>query len=157
MSEVSVYLEQLAQGTDPSSRICCARSTRSCTAWPRSSVKDERVNHTLPPTALVNEAYLRLIRGRTVSWQGRAHFLNAAAQTMRRILIDHARATRSRKRAGSRQRVELAEEMTVTSSDPDLLLAIDQALTQMAEFDARKAQVVQLRYFGGLSVEETRW
>jgi RNA polymerase sigma-70 factor, ECF subfamily len=115
----------------------------------------ERRGHTLQTTALVNEAFVRLADARRVSWQDRAHFLGISARLMRRVLIDHARARGYRKRGGGAQRVTLDEGL-VASPDPGLdVLALDRALEALAKVDARKSKVVELRFFGGLSVEET--
>jgi RNA polymerase sigma factor (TIGR02999 family) len=150
-----LYLQQIAQGDREAESALLQALYGELHRLASGVMRSERVDHTLQPSALVNEAYLRLVGGRAVSWQGRAHFLNAAAQTMRRVLIDHARATRSAKRAGSQARVEFEDSMAISYADPDLLLDIDQALETLAEVDPRKEQIVQLRYFGGLSVEET--
>jgi len=115
----------------------------------------ERVDHTLQTTALVNEAYLRLVDANTVDWQGRAHFFAIAANLMRRILVDFARSRGYRKRGGDRKEVSLDEALLVSpDADPDLV-KIDDALQALAEFDPRKAKVVELRFFGGLDLDET--
>jgi RNA polymerase sigma factor (TIGR02999 family) len=115
----------------------------------------ERKEHTLQTTALVNEAFLRLTDARQVRWQDRGHFLGISARLMRRVLVDHARARGYLKRGGGAERVTLHEEL-VTSPDPALdLVALDRALEALARVDARKSQIVELRFFGGLSVEET--
>ena len=115
----------------------------------------ERKGHTLQITALVNEAFMRLIDTRNVSWQDRAHFLGIAARLMRRVLVDHARTRGYQKRGGDLQRVSLDEAMAV-SPDPDFnLLALDRALDRLAASDPRKARVIEMRFFGGLTVEET--
>lgn len=115
----------------------------------------ERAGHTLQTTALVNEAYLRLIDSSQVRWQNRAHFFAVAAQLMRRILVDFARARHNLKRGGAAQRVSLDEALLLPQeSDPDLI-ALDEALNALAALDPRQARAVELRFFGGLSVEET--
>jgi RNA polymerase sigma-70 factor (ECF subfamily) len=115
----------------------------------------ERPDHTLQPTALVHEAYVRLMNSRNVAWKNRAHFFALSARLMRRILVDFARARRYEKRGGGETPVPL-EEMTVMSPQKGpYLVALDDALTRLAEVDARKSGVVELRFFGGLSVEET--
>jgi RNA polymerase sigma factor (TIGR02999 family) len=119
------------------------------------AMRHERVNHTLQPTALVNEAYVRLLGNGAVTWECRAHFLNTAARVMRRILIDHARKATAQKRPGAGQRVEMEDRFHLDAGDPDLVLTIDEALTRLEALDPRQARIVQLRYFGGLSVEET--
>lgn len=115
----------------------------------------ERLNHTLQTTALVNEAYLRLIDQRNVRWQNRAHFFSIAARLMRRILIDHARAHHYAKRGGDVIKVSLGKAIDVSKERAAELVSLDDALTALAEIDPRKSQVVELRFFGGMSVEET--
>jgi RNA polymerase sigma-70 factor, ECF subfamily len=119
-----------------------------------SFMRRERVGHTLQPTALVNEAYVRLLGGKEVSWDNRAHFYVAAARTMRRILIDHARTRSAAKRAGEWQRVDLDSGIASTGEDADLL-GLNAALDRLAVLSLRQVQVVELRYFTGLDVDET--
>ncbi|HEV7892093.1 MAG TPA: sigma-70 family RNA polymerase sigma factor [Pyrinomonadaceae bacterium] len=114
----------------------------------------ERPDHTLQTGALVNEAYLKLVDQTRVRWQNRAHFFAIAAQTMRRILIDHARRRRYDKRGGGARPLPLDEAAHVTDERAAELVALDDALKLLQEVDERKARVVELRYFGGLSVEE---
>lgn len=117
-------------------------------------ISQEREGHTLQTTALVNEAYLRLIDSSQVKWQNRAHFLAVSSQLMRRILVDFARSRRSLKRGGETQRVSLEEELLPPLAPDADLVALDEALTALAAIDPRQAQGVELRFFGGLSVEE---
>lgn len=117
-------------------------------------LRRERRNHTLQPTALVNEAYLRLVDQRGVQWQNRLHFFAVASQAMRRILVDHARTHRRVKRGGVQARVTLDEAMIAAESRSIDLLALDQALERLTALDERQARIVELRFFGGLSVEE---
>jgi RNA polymerase sigma factor (TIGR02999 family) len=118
-------------------------------------MRRERAGHTLQTTALVNEAYLRLIGQRQVPWQNRAHFFGIAARLMRRILIDYARNRRSAKRGGEAVKVSLDEAAMVSQERAAELIALDDALQNLAAIDPRRCQVVELRFFGGLSVEET--
>jgi len=118
-------------------------------------VRAERPGRTLQTTALVHEAYLRLVDTRRVRWESRAHFLGVAAQAMRRILVDAARARGARKRGGNAAVVALDEAALLAPQREASLVALDDALTALAEVDPRKSRVVELRYFGGLSVEET--
>ncbi|HSF25738.1 MAG TPA: sigma-70 family RNA polymerase sigma factor [Blastocatellia bacterium] len=118
-------------------------------------LRAERAGHTLQTTALVNEAYLRLIKVKDVSWQGRAHFFAISAQLMRRILVDFARSRHYAKRGGGAKRVSLDEGLLVSDGSYEEVLALDEALSSLASVDARKSRVVELRFFGGLSVEET--
>jgi RNA polymerase sigma factor (TIGR02999 family) len=121
----------------------------------RGYMARERRGHTLQTTALVKEAFLRLTEARKVGWQDRAHFLGISARLMRRVLVDHARARGSQKRGGGAYRVTFTEALPV-SIEPALdLLALDRALDGLAAVDPRKAKVIELRFFGGLSVEET--
>ena len=119
-------------------------------------LRRERQNHTLQPTALVNEAYLKLIDQRSAHWQNRAHFYGVAAQLMRRILVDHARQHQAAKRGGPSQ-----ERLSITSAGqpgekPNLdLLALHEALEELKTFDSQQERIVELRYFGGLSIDET--
>jgi len=116
----------------------------------------EREGHTLQTTALVNEAYLRLVDSSQVQWQNRAHFFAMAAQLMRRVLVDFARTRNYQKRGGEVLRVEFDEAwMGSTQGGGDLVVALDDALQELAKFDARKSQVVEMRFFGGLSATET--
>ncbi|MFN2510886.1 MAG: sigma-70 family RNA polymerase sigma factor, partial [Pyrinomonadaceae bacterium] len=115
----------------------------------------ERAGHTLQTTALVNEAYIRLADQKETRWQNRAHFFAIAAQLMRRILIDHARTLHASKRGGGLDRVPLDDAIVLSPEPPVNLLDLDQALIRLHELDARKSQIVELRYFGGLTVEET--
>lgn len=119
-------------------------------------LRRERPGHTLQPTALVNEAYLRLIDQRSARWQNRAHFYGIAAQLMRRILVDHARVKHAEKRGGSKQ-----ERLSITSAralatKPDLdVLALHEALEELKTIDPQQERIVELKFFGGLSIEET--
>jgi RNA polymerase sigma-70 factor (ECF subfamily) len=115
----------------------------------------ERPDHVLQATALVNEVYLRLVDIRRVQWQDRAHFFAMAARLMRRVLVDFARARKNQKRGGALRRVTFDQDLAVASDTPDDLIAIDDALRALAGQYERKSQVVELRFFGGLSVEET--
>ncbi|MHC5210909.1 MAG: sigma-70 family RNA polymerase sigma factor [Planctomycetota bacterium] len=125
---------------------------RSLAAW---HLRGERTGHTLQATALVHEAWLRLALHDDVPWESRAHFLRVASRAMRRILIEHARRKQADKRGGGRRRVPL-EDVGVAAAEASLdLLALDEALTRLASIHERMSQVVELRYFGGLTVEET--
>ncbi len=117
-----------------------------------SYLRRERPGHTLQTTALVNEAYMRLIDDTGVRWENRAHFYGIAAQLMRRILVDHARRRRKLKRGGDQMRVSLAEAEAVETQSADIV-ALDDALTSLSEFDERKSKIVELKFFGGLSEE----
>jgi RNA polymerase sigma-70 factor, ECF subfamily len=121
----------------------------------RRALAGERSARTLQATALVHEAFIRLVDVRRVRWQNRAHFYAVAATLMRRVLVDLARTRLAQKRGGGVEKVTLDEELLVSSGHSRHLLAIDEALDALARVDARKAKVVELRFFGGLSVEES--
>ena len=118
-------------------------------------MRGERHGHTLQPTALVHEAYFRLTGMRGVDWQNRSHFFAVAAQLMRRILIDHARARRANKRGGRWGEVSFDDAEGVSFSRPEELIALDEALNRLAALDVRQSRIVELRFFAGLTEEET--
>jgi RNA polymerase sigma factor (TIGR02999 family) len=121
----------------------------------RRHMAGERVGHSLQPTALVNEAYLRLVDVRRMKWQDRAHFFAMSARLMRRILVDFARSKHYQKRGGGAQKVSFDEGLVISDERGGDLVALDDALTALTAMDPRKSQVVEMRFFGGLSVEET--
>ena len=118
-------------------------------------LRGERPEHTLQPTALVHEAYLRLTKIREVDWQSRSHFFAMSANVMRRILVDHARAQQANKREGFRNAISLEEQLVVSPARSSELLALDEALDRLSKLNARQSKIVELRFFGGLSEEET--
>jgi RNA polymerase sigma factor (TIGR02999 family) len=118
-------------------------------------LRGERTGHTLQPTALVHEAYLRLVGQRDIPWQSRAHFVGVAARTMRHILVDHARRRKAQKRGGGDSPVTLDTGALVAGGTPVAFDDLDQALVDLAKLSERQARIVELRYFGGLSIEET--
>jgi len=121
----------------------------------RRCMAGEKAGHSLQATALVNEAYLRLVDAQRVRWQDRSHFLAMSARLMRRVLVDHARGRLYQKRGGGAQRVTLVDGLAGTDERPHDLVALDDALEALARSNERKAQVVELRFFGGLTLEET--
>ena len=119
-------------------------------------LRRERSDHTLQPTALINEAYLKLVDQRDVKWQNRAHFFAIAAQAMRRILVDYARERKREKRGGAAENLPIEEAAFVVSKGKSIdLVALDEALTRLAKFDERQARVVELKFFSGLDIDET--
>lgn len=118
-------------------------------------LRGERMGHTLQPTALVHETYLRLLDQQRVDWRSRSHFFAISARVMRRILVDHARARQRLKRGGEVERVPFEDATGLGVERPDELVALDDALTELAKVDPAKAEVVELRFFGGFSVQET--
>jgi len=121
----------------------------------RFNMGRERTGHTLQTSDLIHEAYLRLVNQQSVEWQDRAHFFAVAAQIMRRILIDHARSYQYAKRGAGAEKVPLDEIAVVNQERASELVALDEALVSLAAYDARKSKIVELRFFGGLSIEET--
>jgi len=122
----------------------------------RQCMRRERAGHTLQTTALVNEAYLRLVKSSRVDWQDRAHFFAVAAQLMRRVLVDEARRRKLQKRGGEFTRLTLSDEVLPARQQREIdLIALDEALERLAEFAPRKCKVVEMRFFGGLSIDQT--
>ncbi len=118
-------------------------------------LRREKSGHTLQPTELLHEAFLRLIDQQDQTWKNRAHFFGVAAHLMRNILVDHARAKASGKRGGGMEKVALNEAVSAAASRPARLIALDDALQELEKLDPRKCQVIELRFFGGMSIEET--
>lgn len=120
----------------------------------RSYMRRERADHTLQTSALVNEAYLRLGQGESPQWQNRTHFFAVAAQVMRHVLIDHARSYRYEKRGGGAQRVDMDDLHGMTDERASELIDLDEALSTLADLDHRKSRIIELRFFGGLNIDE---
>jgi RNA polymerase sigma factor (TIGR02999 family) len=121
----------------------------------RNYLRHERPDHTLQPTAVIHEAYIRLIQDALPEWNGRAHFYAVASRVMRQILVDHARKHQAGKRGGGVANITLDEALTPAKVESSDLLDLDDALRKLAEFDERKSRIVEMRYFGGCTVEET--
>jgi RNA polymerase sigma-70 factor (ECF subfamily) len=154
-AEVTKLLQEWTNGEEQALDRLVPQIHRELRKLAASYLRKERPDHTLQPTALVNEAFLKLIDQRAVRWQNRAHFFGIAAQAMRRILVDHARAHGASKRGDGAKRVPLEDaEMIGGVVDIDLL-ALDEALTRLAAIDPQQSRVVELRFFGGLTMEET--
>ncbi len=152
--EVTVLLSALTRGDDGAASKLIPVVYDELRRLAGSYMRRERADHTLQATALVHEAYLKLIEQRSVNWQSRAHFFGVSAQLMRRILIDHARGHTREKRGGEQKKVSLDEAFVFSEKQADELLAVDDSLNLLAKIDPRQARVVELRFFGGLSVEE---
>jgi RNA polymerase sigma-70 factor, ECF subfamily len=152
--EVTMLLSALTNGEDGAASKLIPVVYDELRRLAGSYMRRERVDHTLQATALVNEAYLKLIEQRAVNWQSRAHFFGVAAQLMRRILIDYARGHTREKRGGEQKKVSLDEVFLFSEQQADELLAVDDSLNLLAKMDPRQARVVELRFFAGLSVEE---
>ncbi|HEX3469671.1 MAG TPA: sigma-70 family RNA polymerase sigma factor [Silvibacterium sp.] len=151
---ISVLLFQLSQGNREAEELLMTQVYGELRRLARQYMRRERVNHTLQPTALVNEAYLQLIGQPGVSWQSRAHFFAAAAQLMRHILVDHARAHKAGKRGGGQQQVTLDENVLSLGTTSVDVLALHETLENLSKLDPRQARVVELHFFGGLTFEE---
>ena len=152
--DITGILKRASRGDDSAVKQLMPLVYDELRALAESYLQQERPDHTLQATALVHEAYIRLIRQEDVEWQSRAHFFGVAAQAIRRILVDHARGHERAKRGGGRRRVRLDEDVApVKRRDLDLL-ALDEAMKRLADFHQRAARVVELRFFGGLSREE---
>jgi RNA polymerase sigma factor (TIGR02999 family) len=153
-SEVTGLLRAWSRGDDEALSKIVELVYQELRDIARRCLNRERSDHTIQTTALVNEAYLRLVDIKQVQWQDRAHFFAVGARVMRRILVDYARARGCAKREGCVRR-EVFNDALRLSTEPDpMVIRLDDALLQLAEFDARKAQIVEMRYFGGLNAEE---
>jgi RNA polymerase sigma-70 factor, ECF subfamily len=153
--EITKLLLAWSEGEDAALKELVPLVYRELRRLARWHMRGERAGHTLQTTALVNEAYLRLIDCRQVRWQDRIHFFSISSQLMRRILVDFARSRRFQKRGGGVDKMTLNEELITSPQPGGALIALDDALNALAVTDARKARVVELRFFGGLSVDET--
>ena len=154
-TEINLLLDQYRDGLPGAFEKLMALvydDLRKLAAW---QLQSERPDHTLQPTALVHEVYLKLAAQNPVEWQNKAHFFALAAQVMRHILVDYARTRQREKRGGDHTKIALEDTLNLRSpSDPELI-ALDEALNALAKKDSRKSLIVELRYFGGLSIEET--
>lgn len=153
--EVTVLLGQIAKGNDAAAAQLIPIVYDELRRLAGGYMRRERQDHTLQPTALVHEAYLKLIEQRAVDWQGRSHFFAIAAQTMRRILIDHARGHLRDKRGGGAIAVPLDEALVFSPEQSAELVMLDASLERLAKLDPRQSKIVELRFFGGLTVEQT--
>jgi RNA polymerase sigma factor (TIGR02999 family) len=153
IGEVTVLLKAMKGGDESAAEKLLPLVYNELHRLASSYMRRERPDHTLQPTALINEAYLRLTRN-SVDWQSHQHFIGVAANVMRRLLVDHARARNAEMRAGGFQRVELEDHLMFSGERSEEVLALHDALTNLEAVDPQKAKVVELRYFGGFSVEE---
>jgi RNA polymerase sigma-70 factor, ECF subfamily len=151
---VTRLLHELQAGREGASDELAAVVYRELHDLAARFMRQERGDHTLQPTALVHEAYMRLLGSQSGTWQNRSHFFGIAAQAMRRILVDHARRRQAGKRAGG-ERVTLDDALAAAPEASVDLVALDEALSKLGALDPRQAQVVELRFFGGLDVEQT--
>lgn len=154
-SDVTVLLSQLTQGDQAAAERLLPLVYDELKRLARSYMRRERNDHTLQTTALVHEAYLKLIRQQATNWQSRSHFFGIAAQLMRRILIDYARGHLREKRGGAKVILPLNDALVFSPEHSEDLVRLDEALERLSALDPRQGKVVELRFFGGLSVEET--
>jgi RNA polymerase sigma-70 factor, ECF subfamily len=153
--EVTALLALVAKGDQAAKEQLVPLVYSELKKLARAYMRRERDGHTLQTTALVHEAYLKLVRNQTPNWQGRSHFFGIAAQLMRQILIDHARGRLRDKRGGAPVVLPLNEALVFSPEHSEELVKLDEALVRLAKLDARQSQIVELRFFGGLNVEET--
>lgn len=153
--DVTVLLGQLTGGNEGAASKLIPLVYNELRRLAGGYMRRERSDHTLQPTALVHEAYLKLVEQRSVDWQGRAHFFGIAAQMMRRILIDHARGHLRDKRGGGEKPMPLDDALVFAPEQSTELVKLDQSLERLAELDPRQSKIVELRFFGGLTVEQT--
>jgi RNA polymerase sigma-70 factor, ECF subfamily len=153
--DITVLLSQLSRGDPQAASKLIPVVYDELRHLAAGYMRRERPDHTLQPTALVHEAYVKLLAQRSVDWQGRAHFFGVAAQLMRRILIDHARGHLRKKRGGVQQKISLDEALVFSEQQSAEILAVDESLGRLEKLDPRQARVVELRFFGGLNIEET--
>lgn len=155
-SDTTYMLTQVSQGDARAAEQLMPLVYNELRALAAHKIRGERVGHTLQPTALVNEAYLRLIDQKRVDWNGRTHFFAVSAVMMRRVLVDHARKRLSAKRGGNVPKIPLVDDKAVAIRQNDTnLISLDEALKLLKEFHERQARVVELRFFGGMNVKES--
>lgn len=155
MSDVTRILESVSNGDPKAANELLPLVYGELRKLAAAKMANEAANQTLQPTALVHEAWLRLTGNENIKWDGRAHFFGAAAEAMRRILIDNARRKQARRHGGGQQRLDIADVDIAAPGKEDELLAMDEALDKLAVLDKPKAELVKLRYFAGLTIEES--
>jgi RNA polymerase sigma-70 factor, ECF subfamily len=153
-TDVTLLLKKLADGNQEAARELIPVIYRELHRLAVSHLRRERPDHTLQPTALVHEAYIKLVAQRNADWHNRAHFFAVASNLMRRILVDYARRQLRAKRGGRQPKLSLDEVVLLSPEGPDKMLALNECLTRLEQLDARQSRIVELRYFGGLTVEE---
>lgn len=154
--ELTVLLKQLSEGDESAPEKLLPLVYDDLRRLANAYFANEKSDHTLQPTALVHEAYIRLVKWENVNWQNRAHFFAVAAEVMRKILIDHARRKNAQKRSGG-QKILLDEAIIFSTEKEFDLINLDDALQALEKLDARQAKIVELRFFGGLSIPETAY
>lgn len=155
MHDVTLLLEEMTNGDQRAPEVLLPLVYNELKKLASGYMRGERSGHTLQTTELVHEAYVRLVDWKNADWQNRAHFFAVAAQMMRRILVDHARRRDSQKRGSGVQKIALDDAITFAAERDIDLFALDEALTLLESFDERQCHIIELRFFGGLSIEET--
>lgn len=153
--QITVLLQRVRQGDRDAESELAPMVYEHLHRLAQREFRSERSGHTLQPTALIGELYMRIIRDCNIDWQSRAHFYTVAASTMRRILVDHARSANAQRRPNPRQRVELDNLVVYSRDRKEEALVVDEALDRLTQWDARAAKVIELRFFAGLSFHET--
>ena len=153
--QITLLLQRLRKGDQNAESELLPLVYKHLHAIAQVQFRSERPGHTLQPTALVSELYLRLLRETSIDWQSRTHFYAVAAQTIRRILVDHARSVNAQKRPKPAQRIRVDDVVLYSGDHPEDILMIDDALNKLKSWDERQARIVELRFFGGLSIKET--
>lgn len=151
---ITQLLERVSRGDKPATDKLFEAVYRELRRLAKNYLQQERPDHTLQATALVHEAYLRLSKGRGIDWQNRAHFFSVAAQVMRHILVDHARRHRADKRGGSEQKLSLDDAVSFSTDRNIDLIALDDALTELKQYNEQHCRIVELKFFGGLEIAE---
>ena len=152
--DVTSLLKKLSEGNQDAAHQLIPVIYQELHRLAAGHLRYERPDHTLQPTALVHEAYIKLVAQRNTDWQSRAHFFAVASKLMRRILVDYARRHLRAKRGGGQEKLALDDVLLVSTERPDNMLALDESLTRLEKLDARQGRIVELRYFGGLKIEE---
>lgn len=155
--EITILLGEISSGSESAPDKLLPLVYEDLRRLAYSYFSKEKTDHTLQPTALVHEAYIRLVNWENVSWQNRAHFFAVAAEVMRKILVDHARRKNAQKRAGGGQKIVLNEAIGFADEKELDLVKLDEALETLEKLDKRQAKIVELRFFGGLTIEETAY
>jgi RNA polymerase sigma-70 factor, ECF subfamily len=153
-ADITTLLQQIKEGDAAAESDLLPLIYDQLRAIARNQMVRERPDHTLQATVLVHEAFLQLVGNSQIDWQNRAHFFALASRVMRRVLVDHARAAHAQKRPGARQKVDLESALALVETNHADLLALDEALNRLAQWDLRQSRVVEMRFFAGLSFEE---
>ena len=154
-TDATVQLSELGKGNEAAVERLVPLVYHELRRLARAQLRRERPDHSLQTTELVHEAYIKLVKQEVVQWQGRTHFFGIAAQVMRRVLIEHARGHMREKRGGGKMALPLNEALVFCPESSEELLKLDEALNRLAKLDARQSRIVELRFFGGMTVEET--